>query len=650
MLQYDDSAFQYFALSFITLYLLPSWYTIACKVYKVFIGLSDSDVGAVVRTSTEKKKASELKKTFKGINTLKTKGFLINLSITVVLSIVFIYLITCLQEHGEVNAFDPYVILELDSGSEMKAVKKAFRTMSLIWHPDKNKNNPAAEAKFMLINKAYEALTDPVAKENWEKYGNPDGKQSMAVSIGLPSWLLDTNNRNLVLMSYLLIMVVIIPWVVYNYYSSSSKFGEKDVMYDTYSWFHHTLNEHTILKSLPEILAGSAEFRQMNMPKTKQDKEDVGVVMNAVRTQMQKPKFNHPVCVKGNVMLHAYLLRKTDLLSDNLKPNLYEMLKKSNALIEAMLAVCQHEDWLQTALNCIQFGQHIAQACWLKDSSLLQLPHFTDKEVKHCATGKQSVQAKNITQYLKIPDENKKGLADFTDEQKNDVLKACGLLPDITVDTKMYVDDDEDGQIYEGDLCTIEVVITRNNLTDGDKATIAHAPRFPFPKLEAWWVLLGTREGKIISVDKITKPDKTFSHKIKFMAPRQGTYEFDLYVKSTAYVDLDYKGKVKLVTLDNSVLPEYVIHPDDANLEEEPTLFEDMMNTNVEEDSDDETDSDDDDDDDDKEETTTKPKPTETTKTKLADLKNARKKAAAAQDQDSDSDDDSDVEEVFTDK
>lgn len=636
MLQYDNSAFQYFALSFITLYLLPSWYAIGCKVYKVFIGLSDSDVGAVVRTSAEKKKAKDLKKTFKGVNSLKTKGFLINFSITVVLSIVFIYLMTCLQEHGEVNAFDPYVILELDSGAEMKAVKRAFRTMSLIWHPDKNKNNPAAEAKFMLINKAYEALTDPVAKENWEKYGNPDGKQSLEVSIGLPSWLLDTNNRNLVLMVYLLVMVVIIPWAVYNYYSSSSKFGEKDVMYDTYSWLHHTLNEHTILKSLPEILAGSAEFRSMNMPKTKQDKEDVAIVMNAVRTHMQKPKFNHPVCVKGNVMLHAYLLRKTDLLSKDLEPNLHEMLKKSNALIEAMIAVCHHEDWLQTALNCIHFGQYIAQACWLKDSSLLQLPHFTEKEVKICTSGKQSQQLKNITQFIQA--ENKKGLDDFTEEQKQDVLKTCKLLPDITVETKMYVDDDEDDKIYEGDLCTVEVVVTRNNLSDGEKATIAHAPKFPFPKLEAWWVLLGTREGKIISVEKITKPEKTFSHKIKFMAPRQGTYEFDLYVKSNAYVDLDYKGKVKLVTLDNSTLPEYVIHPDDANLEEEPTLFEDMMNTNVEEDSDDETDSDEEDD-----------KPQET-KTKLADLKNARKKAAAAQDQDSDSDDDSDVEEVFTDK
>jgi len=202
----------------------------------------------------------------------------------------------------------------------------------------------------------------------------------------------------------------------------------------------------------------------------------------------------------------------------------------------------------------------------------------------------------------------------------------------------MYVDYDEDNKIYEGDLCTVEVVITRNNLSDGQKATITYTPKFPFPKLEVWWVLLGTREGKIISVEKITNPEKTFSHKIKFMAPRQVTYEFDLYVKRNAYFDLDYKGKVKLVTLDNSTLPKYVIHPDDANLEEEPTLFEDMMNTNVEEDSDDETDSDEED-----------YKPQET-KTKLADLKNARKKAAAAQDQDSDSDDDSDVEEVFTDK
>ena len=34
----------------------------------------------------------------------------------------------------------------------------------------------------MMVAKAYEALTDPAAKDNYEKYGNSDGKQSLQVS------------------------------------------------------------------------------------------------------------------------------------------------------------------------------------------------------------------------------------------------------------------------------------------------------------------------------------------------------------------------------------------------------------------------------------------------------------------------------------
>lgn len=558
---------------------------------------------------------------------------MVNVAITVALTMAFVYLLVSISVHGEVNSFDPYVILGLDVGADTKQIKRAFRTLSLVWHPDKNKNNPAAEAKFMLINKAYEALTDPVAKENFEKYGNPDGKQSLEVSIGLPSWLLDTSNRNLVLISYLLIMVVIIPYAVYSYYSTSSLFGEKDVMYDTYSWFHHTLNEHTILKSLPEILAGSAEFRQRNMPRTKYEKDQIANVMTKLRSHMQKPKYNHPVCIKGNVLLHSYLLRKTDLLKGESREDLQYMLRLSNSLIEAMIAVCHHEDWLQTALNCITFGQYIAQAIWIKDSSLLQLPHFTDNEVKICETGKKGTIVKTISEF--ISSEPKKGMTDFTQEQKDDVMKCCKLLPNVTVTSKVFVDDDEDDKVYEGDLCTVQVTITRDN---PEKATIAHAPKFPYPKQEAWWIILGTREGKMISIQKVTNSEPRFSHKIKFLAPRQGTYEFDLYVKSSAYFDFDQKHKVKLTTLDNSVLPEYVIHPDDANLEEEPTLFEDLMNANVEEDSDDE--SDDDDDDDDEEEETN-----EAEKKKIA-LRNARKKAV---DDDDDSSDE-EVEEVYTEK
>jgi translocation protein SEC63 len=204
------------------------------------------------------------------------------------------------------------------------------------------------------------------------------------------------------------------------------------------------------------------------------------------------------------------------------------------------------------------------------------------------------------------------------------------------------VDDDEDHKVYEGDLCTVRVTITRNNLEKGEKAGLVHAPYFPFPKQEAWWIMLGTKEGKIISIEKVGNPDRVFDHAIKFLAPRVGEYEFELYVKSNAYVGLDQKTKVKLTTLDNSALPEYKIHPEDAELDDEPTLFEEMLNTtNIEQDSDDDDDSDD--------ESETDAKDAIAPKSG-ADLKKEQLKKARQQTDDSDSDDDDEAEEVYADK
>mmetsp|Transcript_4087 Transcript_4087/g.11836 ORF Transcript_4087/g.11836 Transcript_4087/m.11836 type:complete len:638 (+) Transcript_4087:53-1966(+) len=637
MLQYDNSAFYFFALSFLTIYLVPSWISIFNRFYSALFA-KDEDLGAISRTTAEQRKAEELKKEQKGLATLlSSRGFVINLVITAVLTLVFVWLAVSVSQDGEVNSFDPFSILEIDSGADAKAIKKAYRSLSLKYHPDKNPGDRAAEAKFMMVSKAYEALTNEEARENWEKYGNPDGKQSLEVSIGLPDFLLDSGNRNVVLMIYLIIMVGVIPFCVWTYYSDSSKFGEKDVMYDTYSWYHYTLDQHTLIRSLPEVLAGSAEFRKRNVPKSNEDKQAIAQLMSNFKTQMQKPKFNHPVCVKGNVLMHAHLLRETDKITNpTLLGDLKYMLQRSTALIDAMISVCQHQDSIQTAQNCIEFGQYVTQALWHKDSSLLQLPHFTQEEVKHCATGNGA--ASGITEYRNVPDNDKKGMKNFSDEQKADVKKYLEILPDISVETKVFVDDDEDDKVYEGDLCTVRVTITRNNLKEGEKAGLVHAPHFPYPKQEAWWIILGTKEGKIVNIEKIPNPNRVFEHNIKFLAPRVGDYEFDLYIKSNAYVGLDQKHKVNLTTLDNSVLPEYKIHPEDAELDDEPTLFEEMLNANIEQDSDD-------DDSDDEEETSAKdaiaPKSD-------ADLKKEQLKKARQQNDDDDSDDD--AEEVYAQK
>merc|ERR1711957_1048698 len=121
------------------------------------------------------------------------------------------------------------------------------------------------------------------------------------------------------------------------------------------------------------------------------------------------------------------------------------------------------------------------------------------------------------------------------------------------------------------------------------------------------------QEGKIISIDKVTSPNKVVNHKIKFLAPRKGEYEFHLHVLSNAYIGFDHIETVQLKTHDASVLPEYKVHSDDES-EEEGT------------------------------------RELSGAEKKKQELQTARKKAASAAGEDSDSDDDSDVEEVHADK
>lgn len=60
---------------------------------------------------------------------------------------------------------DYYQILELEPSANITEIKKAYRKLALIYHPDKNSNDPYAAARFTDIKEAYEVLTDPRKKD-----------------------------------------------------------------------------------------------------------------------------------------------------------------------------------------------------------------------------------------------------------------------------------------------------------------------------------------------------------------------------------------------------------------------------------------------------------------------------------------------------
>ena len=63
-------------------------------------------------------------------------------------------------------AQNPYGALGLTTDATDAQIKKAFRSLALRYHPDKNPN--AAPEKFNEINAAYELLSDPDSKKHYD--------------------------------------------------------------------------------------------------------------------------------------------------------------------------------------------------------------------------------------------------------------------------------------------------------------------------------------------------------------------------------------------------------------------------------------------------------------------------------------------------
>lgn len=346
--------------------------------------------------------------------------------------------------------WDPYDILGVSRSASEKDIDRFYKKLSIKYHPDKARPDPAKNETLETINerwvemtKAYKALTDEEIRNNYLMYGNPDGKQSTNVGIAIPQWVIEGSSRWGVIAFYAALLGVLLPYLVGTWWYGTQALTKDGVLHETAAKLFREYKEDISQGGVVAALSASEEYAQI-LKGTKADegapKVESAVLASGILSKADVEKLKSiedPTRRKALSLLWAYLAR-IDLGNEELNRQKYEVAPVALQVNQSFSSITLPFQLTEPLLNSYRAAQHITQALTPSSSPALQLPHFSESVVKKIS-GTNSKVPLTIQKLMSLPTKVRRDLcSSIPESQYSQAMQIASQIPVLTIEKAFF--------------------------------------------------------------------------------------------------------------------------------------------------------------------------------------------------------------------
>ncbi|KAJ7257906.1 Sec63 Brl domain-containing protein [Mycena haematopus] len=473
--------------------------------------------------------------------------------------------------------YNPFEILGIGSGLNEKEIKSHYKKLSKQFHPDKvrvtaNETIEMIQDRFVKLTKAYKALTDPVIRENWEKYNNPDGRQEVSTGIALPSWIVAGHNNIYVLGVYAILVGGVLPMLVGRWWFGSRQKTKDGIHANSAAAFFQNLKEESTEADVVRALASAYPFEAVPSVKESTDALEAEVREAVGPTVWAGIVGENARRRRAMVLLYAHLLRLN--VNKALAKEQSALLLQTPLLLSALLTISQSRNWMAPTLAIMRLHAFFAQAlppAPAPKHPLAQLPSIKPSEVpandKNYAAFAHTLEGQSDGRVVDV----RKALSHWGRVEIVDVsFRVIGeriITPSsivyLVVKLRVAPPDAEPAKVEEVDgedvkrlarIAEEREMAFLNSRKDAEDlqpgqtfSSAAHAPFWPGTRKPSWWLVLADDKSNRVVVPPLKITDVPFrrtgdasdfrAYKIQFQAPQNtGLFTWRVYVLSDSYV------------------------------------------------------------------------------------------------------------------